>query len=72
MTGEIPSAQPQLQDPACLLWQLLRDAPLMRQTEAGRLVEAHGGLHHAVHFQPAMTGIFKHRNAAFGFGTEVQ
>jgi hypothetical protein len=22
-------------------------------------VEAHGGLHHAVHFQPAMTGIFQ-------------
>ena len=72
MTGEIPPSEPQLQDPARLCGQPLGDALLMGQAEVFRLAQAHGGLHHAVHFQPAVAGIFQDGEAAFGFGAEVQ
>ncbi|MNE68577.1 hypothetical protein D3C80_1642470 [compost metagenome] len=72
MAGEITPSQPQLQDPARLAWQPRGYVLLMGQAEPVRLTEAHGRLHHAVHLQPAVLGVFQDAEPALGLGAEVQ
>lgn len=72
MAGEIAAPQPQFEYLCGLLGQQAGDDPLMGQTEGGGVGERHGGLHHAVYFQPAVLVIFLYREAALGFDAEVQ
>ena len=71
MAGKIPRPAP-APGSGLPLRQAFGDAPLMGQAEVRWLAEAHGRLHHAVQFQPAMAGIFQDTEATCGFDTEVQ